>query len=44
MLGNKHAFSACFVCEVMHLMSTIITEIVYGVVCSDNKERQLPTI
>ena len=22
MLGNKHAFSGCYVCEVMHAMST----------------------
>ena len=27
MLGNKHAFSECHVCEVMHAMSTSSTSI-----------------
>ena len=29
MLGNKHAFSGCYVCEVMHAMSTSSTSIEY---------------
>ena len=29
MLGNKHAFRACYVCEVMHAMSTSSTSIEY---------------
>ena len=29
MLENKHAFGACFMCEVMHAMSTSSTSIEY---------------